>query len=87
MYTRTTNAAARQAQDWLVRLCQVDSTSGRETELATVLTTYLREAGADVELLGATDDRPNLIARLEGRDPGPTLCFLAHVDTVLAEPS
>lgn len=60
---------------------------GQERRAQEVLAQYLREAGADVELLGATDDRPNLIARLEGRDPGPTLCFLAHVDTVLAEPS
>jgi acetylornithine deacetylase/succinyl-diaminopimelate desuccinylase-like protein len=39
-------------------------------------------------LLGATPDRPNLVARLKGldRDPAhPTLCYLGHVDTVLAD--
>ncbi|MDQ6811696.1 MAG: M20/M25/M40 family metallo-hydrolase, partial [Actinomycetota bacterium] len=30
-------------------------------------------------------DRPNLLARLKGGDAGPTLCYLGHVDTVLAD--
>jgi len=40
-----------------------------------------------VELLGAEEARPNLIARLAGRSDGPTLCYLGHVDTVLADAS
>jgi acetylornithine deacetylase/succinyl-diaminopimelate desuccinylase-like protein len=38
-------------------------------------------------LLGAEPERPNLVARLCATDPtddGPTLCYLSHVDTVLA---
>ncbi len=79
MFTRTTNAAARQAQDWLVRLCQVDSTSGRETELVTGLTTFLREMGADkVEINPLGDGRCNVLG-IWGK---PRLLFSTHLDTV-----
>ncbi len=47
----------------------------------------LGEAGFEVKLLGATPERPNLVARLRGREPGPNLCLLSHMDTVLATPS
>jgi acetylornithine deacetylase/succinyl-diaminopimelate desuccinylase-like protein len=48
------------------------------------------DAGFQCELLGAQPERPNLVARLAA-DParperdGPTLCYLGHVDTVLAD--
>jgi len=48
------------------------------------LAAHMTAAGFDCELLGATPERPNLIARLEGEQPGPVLCLLSHVDTVLA---
>ncbi|MBA2347801.1 MAG: M20/M25/M40 family metallo-hydrolase [Solirubrobacterales bacterium] len=47
----------------------------------------LEEAGFEVDLLGATPERPNLVARLRGAAPGPVLCLLSHMDTVLATPS
>ena len=47
----------------------------------------LSGAGLEVELLGRTPERPNLIARLRGTGDGPALCLLSHVDTVLATPS
>jgi acetylornithine deacetylase/succinyl-diaminopimelate desuccinylase-like protein len=37
--------------------------------------------------LAAAPERPNLLARLKGEKPGPTLCYLGHLDTVLAEAS
>ena len=46
----------------------------------------LRDAGFDVQLLGRTEERPNLVARLRGAADGPVLCLLSHVDTVLASP-
>ncbi|HEV3070013.1 MAG TPA: M20/M25/M40 family metallo-hydrolase [Solirubrobacteraceae bacterium] len=52
------------------------------------LAALLGEAGFDCELLGAEPGRPNLVARLsaEHKEPsGPTLCYLGHVDTVLAD--
>ncbi len=45
----------------------------------------LTGAGFECELLGAEPGRPNLVARLRGSEPGPTLCYLGHVDTVLAD--
>jgi len=48
----------------------------------------LEEAGFDdVQLLGRTHERPNLVARLKGRAEGPVLGLLSHMDTVLATPS
>ena len=39
-------------------------------------------------MLAAVDGRPNLVATLGGQNPdGPTLVYLGHVDTVLADPS
>jgi acetylornithine deacetylase/succinyl-diaminopimelate desuccinylase-like protein len=47
----------------------------------------LEGAGLEVELLGRTPERPNLVARLRGTGDGPTLGLLSHVDTVLANPA
>jgi acetylornithine deacetylase/succinyl-diaminopimelate desuccinylase-like protein len=58
---------------------------GRERPAIEYLERYLSQAGLRTELLSATDDRPNLVADLDGDQDGPTLCFLSHVDTVLAE--
>jgi acetylornithine deacetylase/succinyl-diaminopimelate desuccinylase-like protein len=46
----------------------------------------LRDAGFEVELLGRTEERPNMVARLRGEQDGPRLVLLSHVDTVLADP-
>jgi acetylornithine deacetylase/succinyl-diaminopimelate desuccinylase-like protein len=59
---------------------------GNERPLQEHLAASLTAAGFEVELLGATPERPNLVARLRGAADGPTLCFLGHVDTVLANP-
>ncbi len=47
----------------------------------------LRAVGFEVDLLGSTPERPNMVARLRGHAEGPTLCLLSHMDTVLATPS
>jgi acetylornithine deacetylase/succinyl-diaminopimelate desuccinylase-like protein len=61
---------------------------GNERPAQEMLAQRLRDAGFDeVELLGRTEPRPNLVARLRGRTDGPTLCLLSHADTVLATPS
>ena len=59
---------------------------GSEREAQEHLANLLDEAGFAVQLLGAQAERPNLVATLEGPDEGPTLGFLGHVDTVLADP-
>ena len=58
---------------------------GNERPLQERLAALLSQAGFQCELLGAEPDRPNLVARLPGRAEGPTLCYLGHVDTVLAD--
>jgi acetylornithine deacetylase/succinyl-diaminopimelate desuccinylase-like protein len=60
---------------------------GNERALQEHLGGMLRDAGFEVELLGRTEERPNLIARLRGEADGPRVVLLSHVDTVLAEPS
>jgi acetylornithine deacetylase/succinyl-diaminopimelate desuccinylase-like protein len=60
---------------------------GNEREAQEYLAGYLQDAGLEVELLGRTEPRPNLVARLRGTGDGPTLCLLSHVDTVLATAS
>ena len=48
---------------------------------------YLADAGLETELVGAQDERPNLVATLGDPDSGPVLGYLGHVDTVLADPA
>ena len=63
---------------------------GNERASIEHLQAILSGAGFQCELLGAVPERPNLVARLTG-DPthpeqdGPTLCYLGHIDTVLAD--
>jgi acetylornithine deacetylase/succinyl-diaminopimelate desuccinylase-like protein len=59
---------------------------GNERAAIEYLADYLQKAGFEVELLAAEEGRPNLVADLRGRGEGPTLCYLGHVDTVLADP-
>ncbi|MBA3808370.1 MAG: M20/M25/M40 family metallo-hydrolase [Solirubrobacterales bacterium] len=60
---------------------------GNERAAQEHLAEHLGAAGFECELLGAEPERPNLIARLRGEAEGPTLCYLGHVDTVLADPA
>jgi acetylornithine deacetylase/succinyl-diaminopimelate desuccinylase-like protein len=60
---------------------------GNERPAIEYLADYLTEAGLDVELLAPEPNRPNLVADLRGHEDGPTLCYLGHVDTVLATPT
>jgi len=64
--------------------CNTVNPPGHERSLQEGLAADLREAGFEVQLLGAEPERPNLVARLRGVADGPTLCLLSHVDTVLA---
>jgi acetylornithine deacetylase/succinyl-diaminopimelate desuccinylase-like protein len=79
-----------EAEELLARLIRFNTVNPPGNELAAqeYLAAHLSHAGFECELLGAEPARPNLIARLRARDPdaeaGPTLCYLGHVDTVLA---
>src|SRR5581483_3746974 len=60
---------------------------GNERPAIEYLADYLDAAGFETEILAAEAARPNLVATLNGGDSGPVLCYLGHVDTVLADPS
>src|SRR5438105_15932431 len=60
---------------------------GNERPAIEYLSAYLESAGFEVEILGAEETRPNVVATLAGDATGPVLCYLGHVDTVLANPS
>lgn len=84
-------AAERQQQttEVLQQLIRFNTVNppGNEGPAIAYLEDYLRQAGFEVVVLGAQPDRPNLVADLHGTHDGPTLCYLGHVDTVLADPS
>ena len=77
------------ATEVLQRLIRFDTVNppGNERPAQEYLAAILERAGYEVTLAGRTEPRPNLVARLRGRAPGPVLCLLSHVDTVLATPS
>ena len=79
----------RDAVELLQRLLRFNTVNppGNERAAQEHLAALLAEVGFDCKLLGRTPERPNLIARLDGTQEGPTLCLLGHVDTVSAEPS
>src|ERR1700683_1842392 len=80
-------AEAAQLLSGLIRFNTVNP-PGNERPAQEFLAEHLREAGFECELLGAEEERPNLVARLRAPQgaAGPTLCYLGHVDTVLADP-
>ncbi|HMD51335.1 MAG TPA: M20/M25/M40 family metallo-hydrolase [Solirubrobacteraceae bacterium] len=93
------HSPAAEAEELLSRLIRFNTVNppGNERDAQEYLAGHLREAGFQCELLGAVPDRPNLVARLAAAgEPGeapsgppaaPILCYLGHVDTVLADPS
>ena len=69
----------------LIRLNTVNP-PGNETIAAHALRDYLSAHGVECELFARTPERANLVARIPGGD-GPSLAFLSHTDTVVADPS
>jgi acetylornithine deacetylase/succinyl-diaminopimelate desuccinylase-like protein len=85
----TSTDLATDAVELLQRLIAFNTVNppGAELPAQEHLHALLVDAGFECELLGAVPERPNLVARLRGAAAGPTLCYLGHVDTVLADPS
>jgi acetylornithine deacetylase/succinyl-diaminopimelate desuccinylase-like protein len=69
----------------LLRLDTVNP-PGNESLAAELLREYLAPSGVAVELYARVPERANLVARIPGGD-GPSLGFLCHPDTVLADPA
>jgi acetylornithine deacetylase/succinyl-diaminopimelate desuccinylase-like protein len=86
---------AVEAEELLARLIRFNTVNppGNERAAQEHLAEHLTAAGFECELLGAEPGRPNLVARLRqagsvAAEPGtadPRLCYLGHVDTVLAD--
>ncbi len=80
-----------EATELLQRLLRFNTVNppGNERAAQEHLAAHLQSAGFECQLLGAEEERPNLVARLRAEDgaDGPTLGLLGHVDTVLATPS
>jgi acetylornithine deacetylase/succinyl-diaminopimelate desuccinylase-like protein len=76
------------APELLQRLIRFNTVNppGNEGEALNFLRGLLDEAGWHTEILAKVPERPNLVARLKGAAPGPTLGLISHVDTVPADP-
>lgn len=72
----------------LQQLLRLDTVNppGNETLAAEVLRDYLAANGVESQLYARTPERANLVARIPGGD-GPSLAFLCHTDTVVADPA
>ncbi len=73
----------------LQELLRLDTVNppGNESVAAEVLRERLEDAGLACELYAREPERANLVARLPGRDEGPSLLLLCHTDTVVADPA
>jgi acetylornithine deacetylase/succinyl-diaminopimelate desuccinylase-like protein len=58
---------------------------GNEAGAASLLETYLSDAGLEIKILMSPEGRTNLIARLDGPQDQPALVLLSHSDVVPAE--
>jgi acetylornithine deacetylase/succinyl-diaminopimelate desuccinylase-like protein len=84
-----TDELQREAITVVQRLIRLNTVNppGNERPAQEFLKGFLDSAGFETTLLGDDPARPNLVARLTGRKPGPVLGLLSHVDTVVADPA
>jgi acetylornithine deacetylase/succinyl-diaminopimelate desuccinylase-like protein len=68
----------------LQKLVRFDTTNppGNEAECLSFLNAMLQATGIKTTILARTPNRPNLIARLQGRGEAPPLLFYGHLDVV-----
>ena len=71
----------------LQHLIRFDTTNppGHERECIAYIDGLLREAGFETTIRARDPERPNLLARLEGRGSAPPLLLQGHVDVVTTE--
>ncbi len=81
------DAAQAEAVDLLSRLIRIDTTNppGNESRLTERLADELVALGLEVQLLGATPERRNLVARWRGTGVAAPLLLLGHADVVYAD--
>jgi acetylornithine deacetylase/succinyl-diaminopimelate desuccinylase-like protein len=73
----------------LRELIRIDTVNppGNETRAAEALAAYLTRSDVQSGLIARVPERANLVARIPGTGDGPSLAFLCHTDTVLADPA
>jgi acetylornithine deacetylase/succinyl-diaminopimelate desuccinylase-like protein len=71
----------------LQRLIRFNTTNppGNERECVEWIDQVLRDGGYETKILAKDPERPNLLARLKGRDEAPSLLLYGHVDVVPVE--
>ena len=83
----------RMAKDFLRELIEIDTTqsTGNTTIAARAMAAHLLAAGfaaEDVQVIGSSETRGNLVVRLRGRNVGrKPLLLLSHLDVVDADPA
>jgi len=78
MYTREATKLAKE----LIRFPSIVP-PGEYQEIAEYTAKFLRDLGADeVEIVGPTTEKANVIARIHGKGGGPTLMLNGHLDVV-----
>ncbi|MBA3374295.1 MAG: M20/M25/M40 family metallo-hydrolase [Actinobacteria bacterium] len=77
----------QEVTELLQELLRIDTVNppGNETVAAELLRDYLARDGIDCDFFAREPHRANLVARIPGGD-GPSVAFLSHTDTVLADP-
>jgi acetylornithine deacetylase/succinyl-diaminopimelate desuccinylase-like protein len=72
----------------LRELLRLDTSNppGNERPAQELVAARLRATGFEVQLVEPDPERPNVVGRLRGHEPGPVLGLLSHVDTVPADP-
>src|SRR5215218_1437225 len=58
---------------------------GNERECVEWIDQVLRDGGYETEILAKDPERPNMLARLKGRDDAPSLLLYGHIDVVPVE--
>ncbi|RLF20366.1 MAG: hypothetical protein DRM97_07725, partial [Thermoprotei archaeon] len=73
---------------FLSELIRIDTSNppGNELEAAKLVAEKLREYGIESVILESEPKRGNVIARVRGREEGPTVLLLSHLDVVPAKP-
>lgn len=82
------DAFVESQQQSLIKLCGdlVSAVSvnppGRIVEAAAIVQAFLASHGVTCETLSNLPDKPNLVSRMENREPGRHLLFNGHLDTI-----
>jgi acetylornithine deacetylase/succinyl-diaminopimelate desuccinylase-like protein len=73
----------------LQQLLRFDTSNppGRERECIAWIRGLLEDLGCEVKIIARDEERPNLVARLEGEGKAPPLLLQGHVDVVAAQGS